>query len=160
MPTIIFQFSIMSKWLAKHIITNVFFKITIMKRHVYIDIGWTWIWNQWFYLGIWNDDRTKIIVLNTFQLATRLNSQKTTKLSSFMNYDTLNCLWILVFASGIIEFSTSGTCFFFTLFQFLKIKLKLAGYLNTRKSFPICMLVVMASGKCDLHIHLTFLQEF
>jgi len=34
------------------------------------------------------------------------------------------------------------------------------GYLNTTMSFPICMFVVMASGKCDLHIHFTFLQEF
>jgi len=30
-----------------------------------------------FYLGIWNDDRTKMIVLPSFQLATRLNSQNT-----------------------------------------------------------------------------------
>jgi len=35
-------------------------KFTIRKRHVFIDIGWTWIWNQYLYLGIWNDDRTKI----------------------------------------------------------------------------------------------------
>jgi len=33
-------------------------------------------------------------------------------------------------------------------------------YLNTKKSFPICMFVVMASEKCDLHIYLPFLQEF
>jgi len=49
----------------------------IRKPHVYIDIGRPWIWNQCFYLGIWNDDRTKIIVLPSFQLATRLNSQST-----------------------------------------------------------------------------------
>jgi len=35
------------------------------------------IWYQYFYLGIWNDDRTKMIVLHSFQLATRLNSQNT-----------------------------------------------------------------------------------
>ena len=34
------------------------------------------------------------------------------------------------------------------------------GYVNTRISFPICMVVVKASGKFDLHIHFTFLQEF
>jgi hypothetical protein len=39
------------------------------------------------------------------------------------------------------------------------ICLEITGYLNTRKSFPICMFVVMAPGKCDLHIHFTFLQE-
>jgi len=33
------------------------------------------------------------------------------------------------------------------------------GYLNTKKSFPICMFVVMASEKCELHIYFTFLQE-
>ena len=39
-----------SKWLAKHISTKVSFKFTIRKRHVYIDISWPWIWNQYFYL--------------------------------------------------------------------------------------------------------------
>jgi hypothetical protein len=73
-PTFTFQLSIMSKWLAKHISTKVSFKFTIMKRHFYIDIGWLWIWNQYFYLGILNDYRTKIIVLPTFQLVTRINS--------------------------------------------------------------------------------------
>ena len=38
--------------------------------------------------------------------------------------------------------------------------LQVTGYLRTRKSFPICMFVVMISGKCYLHIHFTFLQEF
>ena len=44
--------------------------------------------------------------------------------------------------------------------KFVIFCLQITGYLNTRKSFPICMFVVMASGKCDLHIHFTFLQEF
>ena len=74
-PTFTFQLSIMSKWLAKQISTNVSFKFYIRKRHVYIDIGWPWIWYQYFYLGIWNDDRNKIIVLPLFQLFTRINSQ-------------------------------------------------------------------------------------
>jgi len=38
--------------------------------------------------------------------------------------------------------------------------LQVTGYLNKKKSFPICMFVVMALGKSDLHIHFTFLQEF
>ena len=50
-PTINFQVSIMSKWLAKHISTKVSFKITILKKHVYIDNRWTWLWNQYFQLG-------------------------------------------------------------------------------------------------------------
>ena len=74
-PTFIFQHSLMSKWLAKHISTKVSFKITIRKRRVYIDIRWPWKKNQYFYLGIWNDERTKIIFLPSFQLVTRLNSQ-------------------------------------------------------------------------------------
>jgi len=34
--------------------------------------------------------------------------------------------------------------------------LQVTGYLNTRKSIPICIFVVMASGKCDIHINFTF----
>ena len=60
------------------------FKITITKSHVYIDIGWHWICNQCFYLGIWNNDRTKMIVLPSFQLPTRLNSQNTNE-TEFIN---------------------------------------------------------------------------
>jgi len=83
-PTINIQLSIISKWLVKHIITKVSFKITIRKRHVYIDIGWPWMWNQCFYFGIWNDDRIKMIVLRSSQLANRLNSQNTNE-TEFIN---------------------------------------------------------------------------
>jgi len=41
-----------------------------------------------------------------------------------------------------------------------KIFLHVTRYLNTKKSFPICMFVVMALGKCELHTYFTFLQEF
>ena len=37
-----------------------------------------------FFLGILNDDRTKMIVLPSFQLATRLNSQNTNE-TEFIN---------------------------------------------------------------------------
>ena len=63
MPTFIFQLSLKSKWLAKHLSTKVSFKITIRKRHVCIDIRWPWKWNQYFYLGIWVDERSKKIFL-------------------------------------------------------------------------------------------------
>ena len=56
-PTFIFQLSIMSKWLAKHINTKVPFKISIRKTQVYIDIRWPWIRNHYIYLGIWKDNR-------------------------------------------------------------------------------------------------------
>ena len=41
----------------------------------------------------------------------------------------------------------------------LKFFFHVNGYLNTKESFPICMFVVMASGKCELHIYFTFLQR-
>ena len=65
----------MSKWHSKNKSTKCSFKITIKKRQVYIDVRWTWIWNQYIYLGIWNDGRNKIKVLPSFLLVTRLNSQ-------------------------------------------------------------------------------------
>jgi len=112
-PTINFQFSIISKLLAKHISTKVSFKFTTRNRHVYINIGWPW--NQCFSVGIWND-RTKMIFLPSFQLATRKNSQTHMKLSLLMKSDTLNFLWLLVFPIGIIEFSTSRKCCFWLYF--------------------------------------------
>ena len=84
------------------ICTKVFFKITIRKRHVYIDIRWPWKWNQYFYLGIWEDERSKIIFLHSFQLVTWLNSQNRNEAILLMNSDTLICIWILAFPIGII----------------------------------------------------------
>ena len=105
-PTFIFQVSIMSKWLAKHISTKVSFKITIRKRHVYIDICWPWKWNHYFYLAIWGDERSKIIFLPFFKLVTRLNSLNRCETSLLINTDTLICIWILAFLIGIIQVST------------------------------------------------------
>ena len=105
-PTLTFQISIMSKWLTKHISTKVSFKIPIRKRHVYTDIRWPWKWNKYFYLGIWEDERSKIILLNSFQLVTRLNSQTRYEISLLMNSDTLICIWISAFPIGIIQDST------------------------------------------------------
>ena len=47
-------------------ITQVPFKITIRKRHVYIDIRWPWKWNQYFYLAIGEYERSKVIFLVLF----------------------------------------------------------------------------------------------
>jgi hypothetical protein len=104
-PTFTFQLSIMSKWLAKQISTKDSFKITVRKRHVCIDIRCPWKWNQCFYLGIWNDESTKIF-WPSFQLVTRLNSQNRNDTRLLMNSDTLICIWILVFPIGIIQVST------------------------------------------------------
>ena len=103
-PTINFQLSIMTKWLAKHISTKVSFKITIRKRHVYIDIRWPWKWNQYFYLGIWENERSKIIFLPSF----------------------INELWHINLYLNISISNWHNSSFdstkmkFFTLFQFLK----------------------------------------
>ena len=104
--TFTFQVSIMSKLLAKHISNKGSFKITIRKRHVYIYIRWPWKWTQYFYLGFWNEERTKIIFLPSFQLVTRLNSQNRNETSLLMNSDTLICIWILAFQIGIFQVST------------------------------------------------------
>ena len=119
MSNINFQFSIISKWLAKHIITRDSYKITIRKRQVYIDIGWPWICNQCSYLGIWNDDPTKIILLPSFQLATQLNSQNANE-TEFINEIWFTIfLWLLVFPIGIIEISTSRKYFCWHYFSSL-----------------------------------------
>ena len=100
--------------------TKVSFKITIKNRHVYIDIRWPWKWNQYFYFGIWNDERTKIIFLPSFKLVTRLNSQNRNETILLMNSDTLICIWMLVFPIGIIQVSTArkwSILFYFSSFH-------------------------------------------
>ena len=118
-PTINFQLSIMSKRLTKHIISKVSFQITTRKRHMYIDIVWPWIWTQCFYLRIWNDDRIKMIILPSFELATRLNSQNTNKTEFINEFYTSICLWILVFPIGIFEVLTSRNYCFWIYFSTL-----------------------------------------
>ena len=118
-PPVNFQLLIMSKCLVQRISTKVSFKITDKKRHVYIDIGWPWLWNQCFYLGIWNDDRTKIIVFPSFQLVTRLNSQNT-NLTEFINEQLhINLFMNIGISIGIIENSTSRKYFFWLCFSSL-----------------------------------------
>ena len=51
------------------------FTLTLVDREFEISVS---------VLGIWNDDRTKMIVLPSFQLATRLNSQTTIE-TGFIN---------------------------------------------------------------------------
>ena len=119
MSNIHFQESIMSKWLAKHISTKVSFKITDRKRHVYIDIRWPWKWYLYFYLGIWVDERSKIIFLPSFQLVTLLNSQNRNETCLLMNFDTLNCLWIIAYPIGIIQVSTPRKWSFLLYFSSL-----------------------------------------
>jgi len=119
MSTNNFQLSIMSKCLAKHIITKVSFKITIWKTHVYFDIRWPWRWNQYFYLGIWNYNRSKIIVLPTFLLATRLNSQNANETEFINEHWHINLYMNIGIPIGIIEVSTQRKWSFLNLFQFL-----------------------------------------
>ena len=116
-PTFIFSGFDNAKWLAKHISTNVSFKITIRKRHVHIDILWTWKWNKYFCWGIREDERSKITFLPSFQLVTRLNSQNRNETSLLMNSDTLTCIWILAIPIGIIQVSTprNWICYFISV---------------------------------------------
>ena len=99
--------------------TKVLFKITIRKRHVYIDIRWPWKWNQYFYFGIRSDESTKIIFLPSFQLVTRLNSQNRNETIVLMNSDTLICIWMFGISNWHNSSFDSTKMKFFTLFQFL-----------------------------------------
>ena len=117
--TFTFQVSIISKWLAKHISTKVSFIFTIRKSHVYIDIGCPWIWNKYFYLGIWIDDRTKIIVLPSFQIVTQINSQSRYEIV-FINVLWHINLYMNIGISNWHNWSFDTTIRrFYTLFQFL-----------------------------------------
>ena len=69
-------------------------------------------------MGIWENERSKIILLS-FQLVTRLNSQNRNENSLLMNSDKLICIWILAFPIGIIQVSTPQKWIFWILFQFL-----------------------------------------
>ena len=99
-------------------ITQVSFKITIRKWHVYFDIRWNWKWNQYFYLAIWEDEPSKIIFLPSFQLVTRLNSRNRNETSLLMNWH-IN-LYMNISISNWHNSSFESTKMkFFTLFQFL-----------------------------------------
>ena len=53
------------------------------------------IWHQCFYFGIWNDDRTKIIVLQSIQLVTRINLQNRNE------NEFINVLWHIILYKNI-----------------------------------------------------------
>ena len=114
-PTFTFQVSIMSKGFAKHISTKVLLKITIKIRHVYIDIRWPWKWNQYFYLGILDDERSKIIFLLFFSARYTIKFTEQKETSLLMNSDTLIYIWILAFPIGIIQVSTPRKWSFFSI---------------------------------------------
>ena len=128
-PTFNFQVSIMSKWIAKRISNKVSFKISIRKRHVYIDFRWAWKWNQYFYFGIRNDERTEIVFLPSFQLVTRLNSQNR-NVTVFINVPCHITLYLNIGNSNWHYWSFDSTnMMFFTLFQFLT-RFPTSNYLN------------------------------
>ena len=103
------------KWLAKRISTKVSFKILLGKG---MFKTWPWIWNQYFYFVFWNDDRTKLIVLPSFQLAARLNSQNTYE-TVFHNEIWKINLYMNIGISNWHNWSYYPTSFkFLTLYQF------------------------------------------
>ena len=67
--------------------------------------------------GIWEDERTKIIFLPSFQLVTRLYSQNRNETNLLINSDTLICIWILAFPIGIIQVSTQRKWSFLLYFR-------------------------------------------
>ena len=68
-------------------------------------------------MGIWEDERSKIIFLPSFQLVTRLHSQNRNETSLLIKSDTLICIWILAFPIGIIQFPTPRKWSFLLYFR-------------------------------------------
>ena len=117
-PTINIQLSIMSKWLFKHISTKVSLKLLlgkVMFTLTLVDLEY----ETCFYLGIQSDDRTKMIVLPSFQLATRLNSQNTNQTEFINELWHIKMFMIFVFPIGIIEVSTWRKCCIWLYFSSL-----------------------------------------
>jgi hypothetical protein len=85
------------------------------------------------YIWIWNDDRSTIIVLPSFQLVTRLNSQNRNENVFINEYCHINLYMNILSPNGIIEVSTTRIWSFFTLFQFLT-RLKTSKYLKVHIS--------------------------
>ena len=119
MSNINFQLSIFSKWLAKNVSTKVLFKITIKIRHVYIDIRWPWKWEQYFYLGIWGDERYKITFLLFFsaRYTIKFTEQKWNKFINEIWH--INLLMNISISNWHNSWFDSTKMNFFTLFQFL-----------------------------------------
>ena len=65
MSNIHFSYPIMWKWLALLISTKDSFKITIRKRHVYIDINWPWICVHvnWYINGKWSFPNCLFVIM-------------------------------------------------------------------------------------------------
>ena len=74
---------------------------------------------NFFYLGIWEDERSKIIFLPSFQLVTRLNWQNRNETILLKYSDTLICIWLLAFPIGIIQVSTPRKWCFLLYFSSL-----------------------------------------
>ena len=124
-PVFIFQYSIMSKWLAKHISTKVTFKITIRKRHVYIDIGWPWICSH--VTGYINRKRSfpNCMFVLTISLKCTLHIYFIFYMNS--NFHTLGIIWYFFayYVTRCTKFS----------FQFSIMSKWLAKHINTKVSF-------------------------
>ena len=72
-----------------------------------------------FLFGNLSNERSKIILLPSYQLVTRLNSKNRNEKSLLMNSDTLICIWILAFPIGIIQVSTPWKWSFLLYFSSL-----------------------------------------
>jgi len=113
--TFTFQVSIMSNWLAKHISTNVSFKITIRKGHVYIDIRWPW---KCIFGNLkWWTNQINIFAFISVRYTFKFTEQKWSK---FINeLCTLICIWMLAVPIGIIQLWTPRKWSFLLYFSSL-----------------------------------------
>jgi hypothetical protein len=106
------------KMTCKHISTKVFFKLLLgidMLRWHTLTLNMKPV----FLFGIWNDDHTKIIVLPTFQITTRLNSQNTNENVFIYELCHIN-LYMKIGVSNWLNWSFDPTKMkFFTLFHSL-----------------------------------------
>ena len=146
------QVSVMSKRLAKHISTKVSFKITIRKRHVYIDIRWPWKRNQYFYLGTCVDEGSKIIfAFFSARYTIKFTEQKWKVL--LIKSDTLVSIRILAFPIGIIQVSTPrkwSFLIYFSSFHDYRPPTTLISLVHNSLGEMECVKIVLFSfSKCE-----------
>ena len=67
--------------------------------------------------------------------------------------------WIILVITGLAHERQTFTPISKKKWEIKIFCLHVNDYLNTKKSIPICIFVVMDFGKCELHIYFTFLQN-
>ena len=112
-PKFPFQVSIMSKWLALHKLRSKLLLGKDMITLTLVDLEMKAV----FLFGNLRRWTFKNNIFASFQLVTRLNSQKRNETILLMNSNTLICIWILAFPIGIIQVSTTRKWSFLLYFS-------------------------------------------